>query len=800
MQQINSSWAEQELQEAKAKRRARHAHEAAQRRIKEVGKESALPYGQALFDITIEPVAASIAKDFEQFVLDPKSARKFAAVLPLFDHFGNPTHVAAVALVAVLDQLSRKMRYPTFCQGVGWAIERETRLIKFGKVDQLQLRRLCRSGWSRRSISNVKTMREIGIPVSEWSDVTRLQVGGFLVDHITQTGLFKVVRHRIGRTQPRFVVPSDEALEFIKNCPERNYRVSHTAMICEPRPWTGLYGGGLLENSEPMVRVAIQDHDDQGRGLAHFQAADMAKAYAVANHLQGTKLHVSAEMVELQRIAWDNGIDGLFPCSRDPIEVPPRLGSEPTDAELRERNRLAAMAHRDREVNRPRRVKVERSIQAAEQLAGRDIWQSWHADYRGRWYTGNKFVTTQGQDHEKAALFFQPQMVGQDNLKMLLMAAAGHYGLSRSKWSERLQWAEDRLYQLMAAADDPLNRLELWRDAKQPWQFLQTCIGIREAVRDNKTGAPIRFDQTTSGCGILAALTRNARIGRACNLYGTTPHDLYSDVAAEATKRLKHDQQFGEPREKAMASIWLEVGVDRSLCKGPVLAAPYGGSWMSVADGLVDVLDKHYGYVPLNEYSYRVAAPSKYMASVIWTELKALIDPVLEVKAWMRKCTKKLMPKGFPIEWTSPMGWPMRIADRQPTTQKIYTQLYGTKISSNIQDQAWESPLSSTQANKGIGANLTHSFDAAFASSVVYWAGEHKVPIASNHDCFSVLPCHASDFHMTLLSQFRELYKPNWLMEIKKEMEARSGISLPDPPYDGSLHVGEIGNNPYLFG
>ena len=111
MQQINSSWAEQELQEAKAKRRARHAHEAAQRRIKEVGKESALPYGQALFDITIEPVAASIAKDFEQFVLDPKSARKFAAVLPLFDHFDNPTHVAAIALVAVLDQLLSESEY-----------------------------------------------------------------------------------------------------------------------------------------------------------------------------------------------------------------------------------------------------------------------------------------------------------------------------------------------------------------------------------------------------------------------------------------------------------------------------------------------------------------------------------------------------------------------------------------------------------------------------------------------------------------------------------------------------------------
>ena len=75
-------------------------------------------------------------------------------------------------------------------------------------------------------------------------------------------------------------------------------------------------------------------------------------------------------MVELQRVAWDNGIEGLFPCSRDPVEPPPRLGSDPSDAELLERNRLAAMAHRDREINRPRRVKIERAIQLAEEVAG----------------------------------------------------------------------------------------------------------------------------------------------------------------------------------------------------------------------------------------------------------------------------------------------------------------------------------------------------------------------------------------------------------------------------------------------
>ena len=64
------------MREAKAKKRAKEAHAAAQRRIKEMGKESALPYGQALFDITLEPVAASIAKDFEEFVLDPKKGKE----------------------------------------------------------------------------------------------------------------------------------------------------------------------------------------------------------------------------------------------------------------------------------------------------------------------------------------------------------------------------------------------------------------------------------------------------------------------------------------------------------------------------------------------------------------------------------------------------------------------------------------------------------------------------------------------------------------------------------------------------
>ena len=223
-----------------------------------MGKESALPYGQALFDITLEPVAASIAKAFEEFVLDPKSARKFAAVLPLFDHFDNPTHVAAARPGGGARPAQPQDALPYLCQGVGWAIERETRLIKFGKCRSAAPAQAHPQWLGRRQVSSIKLMREWASPFRNGPTSPDYRSAASWFDHITQTGLFKVVSHRVGRTQPRMVVPSEEALEFIRHCPERSYRTSYTAMVTQPRPWDSLFGGGLIDNDEPLVRVPIR--------------------------------------------------------------------------------------------------------------------------------------------------------------------------------------------------------------------------------------------------------------------------------------------------------------------------------------------------------------------------------------------------------------------------------------------------------------------------------------------------------------------------------------------------------------
>jgi DNA-directed RNA polymerase len=160
-----------------------------------------------------------------------------------------------------------------------------------------------------------------------------------------------------------------------------------------------------------------------------------------------------------------------------------------------------------------------------------------------------------------------------------------------------------------------------------------------------------------------------------------------------------------------------------------VLKVPYGATWMTVADGLVDAMESHIGHVPLEEYIFRVSIPSKYMASIVWTEMKTVMTPVLEVKAWLRDSCKRVLTKQLPMEWSSPSGWPMRAADREPTKRRVETLLYGKKVGATIADQPKDSPLSASQSNRGLVANTIHALDSALVHQVLCRAAEQQLPV-----------------------------------------------------------------------
>ena len=789
---------QQFARQKQAEERAKAARDSQERKLKEIGKESSLSYGQQLYSACVDHVADDLSAQFEAFILEPSKARKHAAALPFFDTFDGTHHIAAVALTAAIDQLSRRQRFPTFLQHLGSAIERECRLIKLGQKCPMEIRRMLRVGMSRRHISSKQVMHAMRVPVVEWNDQTRLQVGMFLSEAIFRTELLTTIKVKQGVRTPRLVVPTQQALHFIQNCRPRNYTASHLQMLIPPVEWQGLYGGGILNNDKPLIKVAVQDAAEEN-ALDHFLAADMERAIAGVNFLQRQRLRCNAEMVAAQRLTWEGGWAGLWPCQRNPMEVPDRLEGNPTPEELKTRNRQAAAAHRDRETQRHRRVKIERSLQISEESGERDLFQAWFYDSRGRFYP-HAAVNSQGTGFERAQFSFAEQLpVDTEAFEWQLKVAAGHWGMSRNTWKERLDWGRQNIDRMLAAAEDPIGKADLWRSAKDPWEFLAQCYGVRESRATGKTGVPIRLDQTCSGCGILAALTREERVGRLTNLFGRDPRDLYSVIAENTTAELTRILQTGDQRERGLAELWLKRGVDRGLVKGPVLRAPMGGSYMTLCDGLVEKLEEFVGFVDLDEYLWRISIPSKFLASILWSEMKEVIAPVMEVKAWLRSCCRPLLTQGKPMEWTSPSGWPMRVADRQPKTKRVETLLFGKRVVMSIEDQPADAPLSPTQACKALAANALHSFDAAMCQTIIYRAEEHSTPILPTHDCWAVHPANAAWLHRTLHWEFGQMFRKPQLEIMHSELEERSGVKLPAPPLINTLDPMAIGSNEYLF-
>ena len=183
----------------------------------------------------------------------------------------------------------------------------------------------------------------------------------------------------------------------------------------------------------------------------------------------------------------------------------------------------------------------------------------------------------------------------------------------------------------------------------------------------------------------------------------------------------------------------------------------------------------------------------------MWREMKEVISPVMEVKKWLRKCCKSVLTQGKPMEWTTPSGWPMRIADREPTIRKVHTMLFGKKVSMNIADQPMDAPLSYKQASKSLSANTVHSLDASFAATVINKAANKKIDLLATHDCFACRPADAAALHELLIWEFGQMYRRPILAEMRVEIEDRTGISLPAPPVYNTMDPMAIGSNLYLF-
>jgi hypothetical protein len=787
---------QEQLQRERAdEARSREAERTRDRRLAEREMNSRRSNHRWLLSECVTPLAECLAMQFEEFAASPRTAGPHRVVMPLFDPFPSAEYIAVVALRATLDRLYRPQKIASFAQSIGMTVQREAAAV------ELQRRSPLLGPQLMRRAARLKTMQ---LPrflntSPRWDDRVRLEVGLFLLDAvISSCGLVQFRMKRRGVRHERWVYPAPEAEQVIA-ATGQSFRLARRPLTCRPKPWTTVDDGGYLNGSSLIKPGAMTRRDNNA--LDPYRQADLSGLIQVVNAQQELSLTVNPEMVKIQREAWEAGIPGLWPCSRIPMEVPERLPEAATREQIRARNRLAAMAHREREENRSKRIDTERKLQAAEELAGRMIWQAYEADFRGRLYTVSRELTHQGPDHEKALLDFScAEPATEQGFEWMLRCAATHWGI-KGTWGNRFRWGLENRQRMLAVAEDPLNRVELWRSAADPWQFLQAARAVASYSNDPAApiSCPLRFDQTSSGCGILAALVRDQTLARQTNLCGSTPNDLYMIFIERIKQRLLNDLHNSEDfRTQAKAERWLETGITRNLIKAVIVAWPYGSSFMSTLNKMSDELDKQLGYPPIDEYNLKVFQPSKYLAVLINQEIKLHLGKIAGPRKWMMDCVRKMMKAGHHASWISPTGFPVIINNRGLRSYKVVSKMNGQKVTINMQDQDIESKYNPVEANKGIGANLIHSLDAAFCHLMIAKVGP-LMPLLTNHDCFATTPANAETLHNQLLLQMRELYMNSWLDNIHEQFRDRTRLKLPAPPIVSTLCPSQIGTNPYLF-
>jgi len=782
----------QKKREAREKENAKWKAINDRAKLKAQGNESVTEYGRVLFNENAEKISIGLGILLEDLLENPHKPGPHFAAWPLLLHVTNrgPRTISSIALSVVLDTISSRPYENDLAKGIGRALEDE---LRAGKVEKMNphLMRLIKKKKGAKALSNKRILQQLRIEDESWTNIQKQEVGGLLLQVIVaNTNLIEILPLS-NKGKIKTIVDATKATqEIIKRNPPKPTPVRRLPLLIKPKPCWTMYRRG---ENKPFIRSR--------NDIDYITERDLRVIKKPVHYLEDQAVEIDRTMVSDMRTAWDCNIRGLFPVQRDPKEEPvaptEHIGSEAYKNYVKER----WDAQKDRNNGAAIRNKIEQDIRELEEVAGRTVYNQYFADQRGRIYTLNKLATHQGPDWSKACISFaKGKRCSEEGFSWLLIAAAGHYGIN-DVWLERHKWGEDHIKQMCAVAEAPLDRLELWRDAKDKWQYLQLCRAVKEQI-DNPNSiskCPIRLDQCCSGVAISSMLTGDYRLAAWTNCVGDRKSDLYQVVADHVHLEVTKDLQ-SNPTKKKFAELWLGYGIDRSLMKLPCMTAIYGAQYLGLVDYLVARLEEKAPDKMVYDWQHHYLSPAGYLAKIIKSSLDNYLNSSFRLQKWLKLVAKQVLEQNKKIRWTSPVGWPIELGDEIDPRKSVHSLTRGKRRWTPWNEYENKDLFSARITKRSIMANTITSFDAAMCLQVVSTCSVQNVQILTNHDCFATIPTDAEYLHKLLLKQLGTTFKQKWLKKIRSEIIANTGIKNIDGPPVEKYSVGfTAGENPYAY-
>lgn len=805
-------------------------------------------------------LAETYTKNVEAFVTDclqPKRGVQPAYAKIVKDYvlaLGGDTQkfsrlCATLSLKMALSAMMRRSHVANNIGGaIGLELEPEVEAMAFF-ADKNNVKRFnkaisSRVGFSYRRIFMEHVYKGVGFTFVKHTAKERTSLGMQLLAVLVETTDFFVFQEvsEDGKTQPLQLLPTNVFLKAIANAEDKSVSlaITYVPTIIPPKPWTSMWDGGYygaLSQNKTLMRYIPYARSSQTRKLytSRLNELDLSSVYSAVNAIQATAYRINKPVLDILKyyLSIGGGIAGL--AETKPLEQLPRFPHAYEDIKEDEELLKAFKAHKKKMVEvvhkeNQRKGKALRAVmilKTAEDFAKYEsIWFPMNIDFRGRVYPIPTGLNPQGDDMTKSLLqYANPVPVSTedapDALKWLAIHGAGLAGHDKIPLEDRVAWVEENKQNILSSAENPLD-FPWWQEQDKPWQFLAWAMEYKRALEyldSHGTLAgfdcrcTIAYDGTCSGLQHYSCLLRDPVGGSAVNLIDhDKPSDIYREVSDKVLTMVKKDVMEGTtkgkerkdgtfgPGTKQMAEAWLAHGINRKVCKRPVMTLAYGSGQYGFADQIYEDTTRdnpHFAGV-----GDRQAA--QYLAKLTWKAVQTTVVAAIEGMECLKKIATALAKADMPVEWVTPMGLPIQQMYLARKTESFQLRLgnastryriYVTTVSEN------EDVDRHKQAT-GVAPNFIHSLDATHLMMSINEASkEGCVNFSTVHDSFGTSLGEAARLRRIIRQQMVKLYtEHDPLADFLRHAEELLGEPLDiELPKKGSLDINCILDSKFVF-
>lgn len=577
---------------------------------------------------------------------------------------------------------------------------------------------------------------------------------------------------------------SDEADKVLESghIYRQHLRPRFQPMICEPWPWSADQGhGGYLQLRPPLVS---KPRAEQTRAIKN---ANMDVVYEAVNALNATAWQINPMILDAMEKLWVTGGGDVLP-SADPIPLP----AKPADIDSSQESLKAwkAEAHEVHGENaklRGARAEFMQKLALAREMQGREMYFPHQLCFRSRAYPIPPVLNHHGDDISRGLLmFWTGKRLTEKGLARLKEHCASMYGMDKGDYESRRAWVDDNMELIMRVASDPVNTVDMWSQADEPWQFLAAAMGI--VYPELGAFIPVQRDGSQNGNQHYVAAGLDEVAAPLVNVTpGDTPADSYLMVGGRVMAELERQAAGGE-----RIAADLINHCERKVYKQTVMTFVYNVTKVGAREQIKGQLKKR-GVDRRNLFKY-----SALLSGLVLDAVGDTFPKSTQIMRWIETCCR-MMCKHSPnraIQWTTPLGFPVIQPYRSMRKFQIRTCMQRLTIGTPNE----ESPVALGKQVQGGPPNVVHSWDATHMMCTALECRDQEVEFAAVHDSFWTHAETVDDMDSILRDQFVALHSSDLVYEMYEEWcSAYPGLDLPEPPTRGSLNLDQVRQSRYFF-